>query len=84
MMPRCGKPYPPNPASTCTKVPNNDGPHQVYWKDSLYHWYQEDLWWAMQPGVPATPPPLFLPSPSPNRDGTPRPAQPPTTRGGQS
>ena len=71
MMPRCGKPYPPNPASTCTKVPNHDGPHQVYWKDSLYHWH-------------STPPPIFLPSLSPNRDGTPRPAQPTTTRGGQS
>ena len=52
MMPRCGKPYPPNPASTCTKVPNHDGPHQVYWKDSLYDWH-------------STPPPIFFAQPVP-------------------
>ena len=55
MMPRCGKPYPPNPASTCTKVPNHDGPHQVYCADRLYDWH-------------STPPPLFLRSLSLNGD----------------
>ena len=49
---------PERPASTCTRKPGHDPAigHQVYCRDRLYVWH-------------ATPPPLFLPSPSPNRDG---------------
>lgn len=74
MMPRCGEPFPERPASTCTRKPGHDPAigHQVYCRDRLYVWH-------------ATPPPLFLPSPSLNRDGAheTRSTQP-ATQGDQS